>query len=1054
MKIFLILFFLSANQCLAQDIILVPETPEHKALKKYDENKDGIITESEAISIFHFSISNLEDQDFSFLLGFKNLKNLSIRANQLINHEDVIFQLADITSLTIYGKRREPSLVYPDRFDEFTNLEYLSIACLNYSKELVDVALRAPNLKELFLKSINQEILPSHINKLKSLERFKIMNSKVKDISAICECKNLRDIKITKTNLENIPDCIQKLQKLEKLDFSSLKITELPKSFSKLKNLKYLSLKDNDFQHFPIEILALTNLSNLSLGYFDFNMQVPEEIANLKRLKSFPIKLNKKFPIPKSLFLIDSLYYLDLSNYELSELPPEVLRLKCLKEINLNNNKIIELPYEITSLSALKKISLNNNEIVAIPTFFNQLNNLKVLELESNKISEFPSHLADLPALNEIKLGDNMIENLSFEEYDFKALKRLDLSKNKIKSIPITIGYLNNISQLNLSENPIKKYPSSICDLPHLSRIVIAKGKKMSPKQLCEKINRISYENNVYSDYKEKKSFTEMLFDPTTPYSVFTGIGKKLDRGDCSMEFEKIEFLGGKKLKKYKVVRGTTFDKDCYYSEGQEYIFLLLNFSNQAYLPSKRYSGPLNLDNNTLIDNQKFNNYAQIGREYKKLTKEKFSGKKDFYFNNQLMASGEFIKGKPRGDWTHYFLGMHSDSLVRSRWSIKDENNYKIEQFKYRSGQSIKSSSKTFVNGQLKEHVRFNKKNKVISRFDYSDPLVRVRNTKYYNKNEELIAWNTTKLLFDINDPLYKADMRALNKIEVRQFYDGDYQKLKKSSSSGWKGKMKNGNRVGTWEKVYNDGTVLSKTYEEPKLAEGFVRINVENDFIYEGKMEGLVRQGIWKKFSLEGDLISRLNYKNNNLEGEYVEYNNNIKSDSIVYNYHKGKKHGLYKTYKNGVVTGIGNFENGRKHGFEIISFVYEEKLRIRENFYEQGKFTGKLIHYFAINNRPEVSLKRSFLLQDRLPPLEKLIRINHFQKGYQHGITKKYENGLLSELLEHEYGYSKESIKYKPDGSYSKTVYEYEIDINSGKRKARIVLRQNFDKDGKLIN
>jgi len=59
-------------------------------------------------------------------------------------------------------------------------------------------------------------------------------------------------------------------------------------------------------------------------------------------------------------------------------------------EMNLSERQITELPPEIGLLTELKKLKLYDNLLTRIPFEITYLSNLKYLNLKSNRLKEFP----------------------------------------------------------------------------------------------------------------------------------------------------------------------------------------------------------------------------------------------------------------------------------------------------------------------------------------------------------------------------------------------------------------------------------------------------------------------------------------------------------------------------------------------------------------------------------------------------------------------------------------------------------------------------------------
>jgi hypothetical protein len=94
----------------------------------------------------------------------------------------------------------------------------------------------------------------------------------------------------------------------------------------------------------------------------------------------------------------------DLSNRELTVLPPEIARLPGLWELRLDGNRLTALPPEIGQLTGLQVLWLRHNQLTALPPQIGQLTGLRRLMLDGNQLTALPRELADLLS-GELKIG-------------------------------------------------------------------------------------------------------------------------------------------------------------------------------------------------------------------------------------------------------------------------------------------------------------------------------------------------------------------------------------------------------------------------------------------------------------------------------------------------------------------------------------------------------------------------------------------------------------------------------------------------------------------------
>ncbi len=129
---------------------------------------------------------------------------------------------------------------------------------------------------------------------------------------------------------------------------------------------------------------------------------------------------------------INNLKRLDLSNRDITEIPPEIGDLTKLEYLDLSYNRISKLPPEIGKLVSLKSLLLLKNEIRSLPLEIGNLNNLTLFDISHNRISELPHTIGYLT-----------------------ELKTFDASYCAIHSLPLTFTDLLSLKELYLEENPL-----------------------------------------------------------------------------------------------------------------------------------------------------------------------------------------------------------------------------------------------------------------------------------------------------------------------------------------------------------------------------------------------------------------------------------------------------------------------------------------------------------------------------------------------------------------------------------------------------------------------
>ncbi|MBI4647828.1 MAG: leucine-rich repeat domain-containing protein [Bacteroidia bacterium] len=130
---------------------------------------------------------------------------------------------------------------------------------------------------------------------------------------------------------------------------------------------------------------------------------------------------------------------LDLSNKDISEIPPEIEKLTQIEYLDLSYNRLEHLPENLFKLVNLKTLLLTRNELVELPPAICLLQLLETLDISNNKLETFPAEIGKL---------ENLIS--------------LDASFNKLAELPMELTNLLSLRKLYLEENPLIFPPEKV----------------------------------------------------------------------------------------------------------------------------------------------------------------------------------------------------------------------------------------------------------------------------------------------------------------------------------------------------------------------------------------------------------------------------------------------------------------------------------------------------------------------------------------------------------------------------------------------------------------
>jgi small GTP-binding protein len=151
----------------------------------------------------------------------------------------------------------------------------------------------------------------------------------------------------------------------------------------------------------------------------------------------------------------DEVTELDLSNNQISSLPPEIVQLTNLQTLDISDNQISSLPPEIVQLTNLQFLNISDNQISSLPPEIVQLTNLQSLDIGGNQIRSLPREIFQLTNLQSLNIGGNQISSLPPEIVQLTNLQSLNIGGNQISSLPREIVQLTNLQSLDLRNNPV-----------------------------------------------------------------------------------------------------------------------------------------------------------------------------------------------------------------------------------------------------------------------------------------------------------------------------------------------------------------------------------------------------------------------------------------------------------------------------------------------------------------------------------------------------------------------------------------------------------------------
>lgn len=190
-----------------------------------------------------------------------------------------------------------------DHLGDYSDLEVLSISCLEKLQSLPDSIGRLADLRELKIDNGNgcsmNPVLPETIGNLRSLEKLVLYGAqdprpvghhlgpqpaeRHKFPGSMSQLKNLVYLDLGRNGLEEIPLFVKDLPRLKELGFEwNMKLKELPAFLTNLRELTTLRLDSDGLDDLPDFLNTLPKLTRITLGN---NCKITQDEAKIRDLK-------------------------------------------------------------------------------------------------------------------------------------------------------------------------------------------------------------------------------------------------------------------------------------------------------------------------------------------------------------------------------------------------------------------------------------------------------------------------------------------------------------------------------------------------------------------------------------------------------------------------------------------------------------------------------------------------------------------------------------------------------------------------------------------------
>ncbi len=514
----------------------------------------------EYIPFYVFECTSLREVNFAYNLicgiipeNFCRLINLEVLCLEFNKFTHLPGKLASLAKLRYLNTRGNPIEKVPDVFftqcKELRLINFGACALTSVPPELGE----CKHLRVLDLANNKISELPPDGSAFKDLNSLLLSNNGLNKLPEwIGNLENLISINLAGNKLVSLPESFRRVAATSRvLDLSHNEFESIPDCvFSEKSHLIYLSINFNPLLHAPVMINKLKLLTHLSISNCPYIYEIPEEIGDIPKLHALRLCSNSLSSLPRSLHLLDTLQYLDLSDNKFSRFPIVVCFLTHLKVLLFNGCCRIctftepDPPgwFERTDLidpeASMDKLgkeyiegtdnradedldSITLDEALEAEEQAMKIPQLKPEEfaklLYKRRALRIPKLICRLKFLVHLSLRANGLYHLPDVFNRLKYLERLYLNDNHLRAIPRSITACASLTHLDLRNNKLTELNTDLHRLPRLRYFHL--GNNNFPTCLREIVNNSSIQGLFkYLDAEDRNSRKFVLQTIYTKY--------------------------------------------------------------------------------------------------------------------------------------------------------------------------------------------------------------------------------------------------------------------------------------------------------------------------------------------------------------------------------------------------------------------------------------------------------------------------------------------------------------------------------------------------------
>eukprot|EP00850_Spirogloea_muscicola_P008395 SM000044S16042 [mRNA] locus=s44:630619:639263:- [translate_table: standard] len=375
------------------------------------------------------------------------------------------------------------------------------------------------SLVHLDVRHNRLEALPECLGRLQQLKYLLVSNNQLKALPAsLAEATALVRLDAGSNGLSSLPSNLGALTQLVELKVPCNRLVHLPEGIKQLRSLTSLDIEDNRLTSIADGIFNnLSMLQTLNAAKNEL-ASIPNEFANMSKLVHLNLRDNSKrdqggATFPWEVYIIGNAIFgftelsncicqlhlvtLDVSDNDLSMLPPELGKMETLTHLVTHGNRLRSIRSNLLDgpISALLKHLRDrlpaNEEAGAnassgnifgadlqhqITVAAREAACSKVLVLSDKQLLDIPGAAWEISDLASLDLSRNCIISLASRLAMFQSLEKLDVSRNKIRAWPgAVLSCLSSLRTLSVSWNPIQELPQdAMASIPRIQTLDIS----------------------------------------------------------------------------------------------------------------------------------------------------------------------------------------------------------------------------------------------------------------------------------------------------------------------------------------------------------------------------------------------------------------------------------------------------------------------------------------------------------------------------------------------------------------------------------------------------